>query len=474
LLLEESKGEDALMKNHSLLRRIGIKIERKILVPKLAHASIPIRKTQQAGGRDRAGTPERQATASLVGVLVLTTTSALCSIGSAHGAVKNNVNIATVATSGAQYTNPVDAANNAYSGDRWCRKKPCRIEVASGLYFLTEHLIIPEGITLSGAGQRATMLIATQGLDTAVTLRGSSIRDVAIINRRNEGSRAIALSIENSSQSPVVVERVGAWAEGATFNIGLAPSAFVQIRSSEIRAIGGTSTRAIDHSAGLLEITSSKVLAADASDENIGLYSIERNLQGKVLLTDTSLLATGGMLAEGLHFESFPLRLEIFGGEISASSSVDARGIRGGSSQGILLRDTRISVNAQGAGGGDHGVVWTLFSGASALFDGIVVESPTLGGVALWFEPTEADTNITVLRSHLAGQAAIEYRGLPISITIERSVLNGPFNTADQVALTIRSSVLVAQAARGSFGASIVECQEVFDEADQLLSATCH
>ena len=84
-------------------------------------------------------------------------------------------NSVIVSKTGGDYTDPVTAAQNAFAGDTWCVApqwplQPCVMAIGEGIFILSETLSIPEGLAVSGNGKGATMLIADNGIETAVVL----------------------------------------------------------------------------------------------------------------------------------------------------------------------------------------------------------------------------------------------------------------------------------------------------------------
>ena len=77
----------------------------------------------------------------------------------------------TVDKTGADYTDPVTAAQNAFAGDTWCvapqPDQPCVMAIGEGVFILRETLGIG-GLVVAGAGKGATLLVADNGVETAV------------------------------------------------------------------------------------------------------------------------------------------------------------------------------------------------------------------------------------------------------------------------------------------------------------------
>ena len=101
----------------------------------------------------------------------------------------------TVDKTGADYTDPVTAAQNAFAGDTWCvapqwPAQPCVMAIGDGVFILHETLRIPEGLVVAGAGKGATMLVADNGVETAVSSFGNvRVSDLTIVNSQAGGAR---------------------------------------------------------------------------------------------------------------------------------------------------------------------------------------------------------------------------------------------------------------------------------------------
>ena len=83
-------------------------------------------------------------------------------------------NSVIVSKTGGDYTDPVTAAENAFAGDTWCvapqwPDQPCVMAIGEGVFILGKTLSIPEGLALSGNGKGDTMLVADNGVETAVS-----------------------------------------------------------------------------------------------------------------------------------------------------------------------------------------------------------------------------------------------------------------------------------------------------------------
>ena len=113
-------------------------------------------------------------------------------------------NSVIVSKTGGDYTDPVTAAKNAFAGDTWCvapqwPDQPCVMAIGTGVFILRETLRIAEGIAVSGNGKGDTMLVADNGVETAVTSLGNvRFSDLTIVNSQAGGARTTGLKIEDS------------------------------------------------------------------------------------------------------------------------------------------------------------------------------------------------------------------------------------------------------------------------------------
>ena len=108
-------------------------------------------------------------------------------------------NSVIVSKTGGDYTDPVTAAENAFAGDTWCvapqwPDQPCVMAIGEGIFILGKTLSIPAGLAVSGNGKGDTMLVADNGVETAVSSFGSvRISDLTIVNSQPGGGRTTGI-----------------------------------------------------------------------------------------------------------------------------------------------------------------------------------------------------------------------------------------------------------------------------------------
>ena len=113
-------------------------------------------------------------------------------------------NSVIVSQTGGDYTDPVTAAENAFAGDTWCvapqwPDQPCVMAIGEGVFILSKTLSIAEGVAVSGNGKGNTMLVADNGVETAVSSLGNvRFSDLTIVNSQAGGGRTTGLNIQRS------------------------------------------------------------------------------------------------------------------------------------------------------------------------------------------------------------------------------------------------------------------------------------
>jgi|GEM_PF-3169483 hypothetical protein len=323
--------------------------------------------------------------------------------GTSPGLVVAVANAVTVSHDGGDYSDPVTAAQQAFSGDAWCvnptADAPCTINIDEGVYVLNETLDLPERVAVRGAGKTATLLVAASGVDVAVVAWGA-VEDLSVINRQDSSiARAVGLrAVGDASLSRVAVR-----AEGAIDNVGLEISAnfSIVLDEADVTAVGGNNAVAIDLNTGggNIEANSSRISAIGALLENEGISKFF-DVGGSVVLTDTTVVASGGTRAAGIAIsDEEGGHVTVIGGLVGASASERAIGIAGGEySEDLVVEDARILVDAPEAVGiGWGGVMDVSISVANVLVDSTDV------AVSWSVESTETSNSVEIVASQLVG-----------------------------------------------------------------------
>jgi hypothetical protein len=252
--------------------------------------------------------------------------------------------------------------------------------IGEGVFILSETLSIPEGLAVSGNGKGGTMLIADNGLETAVFSSFAKVRisDLTIVNSQPGGARTIGLTL----QPPQVVlgttlqlHGVAIHVAGAAQNIAVIKNIPLEILDSEITAVGQDTSGitvvdpAMEHASVRLE--RSHVSAQMALEEP------DNNFDG------VSMLIVDSHVAGDVSFSASQSNFQIVGSQVVGN--VDAV------SGHHLIKESRIIGNAEltTAAGPTlrHEIIGTYVQGNvtintgghnSALVDGLTVHGTLL------------------------------------------------------------------------------------------------
>jgi hypothetical protein len=388
-------------------------------------------------------------------------------------------NIVTVGKSGADYTDPVTAARNAYAGDTWCQAPTfdalCQIRVSPGIFILQETLSLPAFVSLIGAGKGRTQLIARRGLEVAIAMApgfdaSAAIQDARVVNSQPSIARAVGVSVEgaNASLQRVAVNVAGATAiaiDSTHAQDGLG------VVHSEVSARGGQRAVGVLAPGRGFVIDSYgdlSVLATGGATESIGI--LDRAFDG-TSVANVSVTAIGGMKA---------VAAELIGSEDAGTSINDSHfvaladgeavALETDAGSGGLLSSTRVI--ARGSTSGTGALVGTSGPpGPPIVVSSLIAEGTTTGLQIGGESPyTIRGSHIvgsgTALRSGVApdgaGQSLIENSFFEAPVSVEFSDQSPPAKLISDVLAGVRR-----------IGANLT-CTEVYDETYRLLDATCH
>jgi hypothetical protein len=135
--------------------------------------------------------------------------------GVANPPINRYSNVAVVAVSGGDYTDPVVAMENADSGDAWCREPgdtttPCLLKIMPGDYDIwPDSLQMKEYVDIEGSGENTTKIISALSASSfppdVATLRGADNAELRFVTVENTGTAIPAsytAAILNSVASP--------------------------------------------------------------------------------------------------------------------------------------------------------------------------------------------------------------------------------------------------------------------------------
>lgn len=157
-------------------------------------------------------------------VIVLVSTAAAAErvvLAPPEPAKKELAQIIAVTVEGGDFSDPVAAVDSI--GDA-AADNPYLVMIGPGEYTLSRTLVMKPYVTVSGAGQEATVLtgaISTFSYDAAsAVVKGADNAILLDLTVRNTGGSGVAIAIYNDIGSPVIQD-VTAIASGARFNYGV-------------------------------------------------------------------------------------------------------------------------------------------------------------------------------------------------------------------------------------------------------------
>jgi hypothetical protein len=118
-------------------------------------------------------------------------------------------NVAVVAASGGNYTDPA-AAMADYS--TWCKTTPCLLKIMPGTYTVTSPVVMAPYIDIEGSGEKTTKItsaICTGSVPNEATLAGTSNSEMRFLTIENTCSTAILNSGESISMVHVTAAASG-------------------------------------------------------------------------------------------------------------------------------------------------------------------------------------------------------------------------------------------------------------------------
>ena len=197
-------------------------------------------------------------------------------------------NSVIVSKTGGDYTDPVTAAENAFAGDTWCvapqwPDQPCVMAIGDGVFILRGTLSISGGLAVSGNGKGDTLLVADNGVETAVSLSSNTRLDgLTIINSQPGGAQTTGVVASGTVQLHDAAIHVA----GAAQNVAVAKHGVdsLEVLDSDITALGERNSKGIATvipvaDGGVLTLERSHVAASRALDD----YESARGFQMRVV-----------------------------------------------------------------------------------------------------------------------------------------------------------------------------------------------
>jgi len=373
----------------------------------------------------------------------------------------------TVDQTGADYTDPVTAAQNAFAGDTWCvasqwPAQPCVMAIGEGVFILHETLNIPEGLVVAGAGKGATMLVADNGVDLAVYSFGNvRISDLAIVNSQVGLAAATGLFAngEESRGANVQLHDLAIHVSGAVQNVAIAKRVNLDILDSDITAVGedatGIAHTGYNENAAFVTLERSHIAAEVAFEEGDSpgrarFSVLDSHISGRVFIDkpNSQFEAVGstmvGAVSVGLYGSWCFITSSSVTGNVSCPRlTITDTDVEGGVSaysslpRYLLVRFDGLRVHGE--------VTLRGSSGGGTIARSYISSSGTAAALSL------GDTNVQLEQTFVQGAQAVavgERSGLQSS----SSVLAGPISAS---------------------ATAVLSCTDTYGADYELLNATC-
>jgi hypothetical protein len=373
-------------------------------------------------------------------------------------------NSVTVSKGGGDYTDPVTAAKNAFSGDTWCVApqwplQPCVMAIGDGVFILRETLTILEGLAVSGNGKGDTMLVADNGVETAISSLGNiRFSDLTIVNSQPGRARTTGLNIRRPGPGAVLqLDNVAIHVSGAAQNVAVVRGGSVEILDSEITAVGqdtaGISAIPPPDLGTRVTLERSRVSAALALND-------EQAAPGVVMrLVDAQIFGN-------IRFDAEGSPLEIVGSQIVGNVTATNDAVR------VTIADSSI----KGSVGAKYslGITNTSVDGGIGVSQGgATVDGLTLHGRFSVGEPAFGGF-ATVVRSYISTESAAAAFSLTYgSVQLEQTFVQGALAVAVDARSRLQAtSSVLAGPVSGSAGA-VISCTDTYGADYELLNASC-
>jgi hypothetical protein len=370
----------------------------------------------------------------------------------------------TVDKTGADYTDPVTAAQNAFAGDTWCvapqPDQPCVMAIGEGVFILRETLGIG-GLVVAGAGKGATLLVADNGVETAVSGGNARLSDLTIVNSQPGGAQATGMRASGTVQLHDAAIHVS----GAARNLAIGKRSVVslEILDSEITAAGqdstGIETLVPSEPNAVMTVERSLVSAAGTA-----LDETETDIGPTVRLIDSRISGNIDYGPESTLLDI--VRTEVVGNVSAANDSIRVR-ITGSYIKGVV-----------GAGGqmSGHDVDIT-----DTTVEGVVIADHgsgtfTFDGLHLLGELRLGTARVQILRSHissLSNAAALSLGAGAFDVQLEQTFVQGALAVAVAAGSKLQSSSSVLAGPISASPTAVLSCADTYGADYELLTALC-
>jgi hypothetical protein len=225
-----------------------------------------------------------------------TAVAAITPAGVFTGLIKYG-NVAVVAKSGGNYTDPVIAMNNIAT---WCglptATNPCLLKIMPGVYSVASSVVMQPYVDIEGAGENTTKFTTST---VAFTVQGASNAELRTITIENTGY-SDSIAIRNISASPSLFKVTAIASGGMGINSGVynsASSAPTMTNVTTTASGGGPSTNR-----GIFNTSSSPTMNNTTAMASGGIYNYGiYNTSSSPTMTNMTVVASGGTNNYGVY-----------------------------------------------------------------------------------------------------------------------------------------------------------------------------
>lgn len=376
-------------------------------------------------------------------------------------------NVAIVAPSGGDYTDPVTAMADL---SMWCgtpsATNPCLLKIMPGIYDIGPNTLqMQQYVDIEGSGENTTKISGYIDSSSSGVVRGASKAEIRLLTAENSGGGANKIAIYNSSASPKITNVTATALTGFSNNYGIYnTSSSPEMTNVTAIASGGNGT-----CAGVYNTSSSPAMinvratASGGTNWNSGVYNISSSSPTMIHVTAT---ASGQFAYAVYNYGSSPLLMNVTATSLGGGSS--GHGVRNYSSSPDMMNVKAVSSGATLENVGVYNessspqmmnVIATGSGGQDTCGVRNDASSPTL-------------TNVTAMGYGGSMYNRGVYSRTSGIVTINHSLIVGSFQTILNNANAI-TRVGNTKLDGGSVTGGGVTCAGVYDENYTFYASTC-
>jgi hypothetical protein len=210
-------------------------------------------------------------------------------------------NVAVVAPSGGDYTDPATAMA-AYSS--WCgtpsETNPCLLKVMPGVYDIgTSTVVMQPYIDIEGSGQKGTVITGTVGGGVYPppngVVNGANNAEIRFLTVKRTGSGDYGAAILNTSASPAMTNVTAAASGGTIYNYCVFNNTSSSPTMTNVTATASAGN--LTNNFGVYNYNSSPTMTNVTATASGGTYTINSgvyNYNSSPMMTNVTLTASGG------------------------------------------------------------------------------------------------------------------------------------------------------------------------------------